>query len=209
MTDDQWKALAMLLDKGFKWREPFVGAVEDTYQVLLDGYEPAQIASAITALVASGQVFGPTPGEIVAQIREDPDIPVWSEAYDKIYGRRGILRARPPYPSGGWTGDQLQVAQDKLGLELADEYHPLFGAFVRTQTLRRLRMLHVDDPNHGELVRKELGEDWALFIATTDRRQVAAIAAGGQRRGLRRVDPSTVINGHTTSGRVPELEPGR
>lgn len=160
------------------------------------GVTPHQALVALRSCEAD-QKFPPSAPELAALARVDPDVPIWSEAFDKIYGRGGVLCARPSYPPGGWTGDELQVAQDKLALERADGFHRLLGAFVRTQTLRRLRMLHVDDPDHGELVRKELGKDWDQFVATTDRRQIAAIASGDQRHGLRRVDPTSFLGSQT------------
>lgn len=79
MTNDEWASIALLLHRGFKWSEAFGAAHDRAYRILLDGYEAEQIAAALNALVARGQVFGPTAGEIVGEIRRDPDAPTFAE----------------------------------------------------------------------------------------------------------------------------------
>lgn len=192
MTTEEWNAIELLLDKGFKWREPFGEVQSSVYRTLLDGHSCDLIVDVIRALVARGQVFGPTPGEIVALIRLDPSLPTWAEAYQLLYGRGGVMKAHPKYPPGGWTGSELEEARDRVQLERADALHPMLGAFVRGYGLARLRMLEVDDPAFGELERKRLGEHWARFVVANEGREVASLVAG-RRGSLARFDPAEAL----------------
>jgi hypothetical protein len=71
--------------------------------------------------------------------------------------------------------------------------HPLLGDFVERYGVHRLRMLPVDDPDYGELRRRELREAWNRHREATEERDVAALAS--RRRGeLRRFDPLRSLN---------------
>jgi hypothetical protein len=202
MISDEWQTISMLLDKGFKWREPFGEAHAATYRVLLDGYDAEQIAGALRKLIARGQVFGPTPGELVALINEDPSQPTPEEAYQMIYGRGGVMRARLK-PGASYASEaQMLGARDQVRLERAQEIHPLLGAFVERFGVHRLAMLEVDDPEYGELRRKEVREAWVRHCEAFAGREVAAIASG-RRSGLGKLDPLSALGVPR-----PELEPG-
>ena len=138
------------------------------------------------------QRFPPSAPELAALARRDPSAPTFAEAYAAIYGPRGVLRARPPYPPGGWSGSELQAACDELALQRAFERHPLLGAFIRAYGLARLRMLEVDDPDYGEIRRKELRSDFEQYVAANEHREVAALVAG-RRGSLGRLDPLAAL----------------
>lgn len=191
MTNEEWDTFAMLLDKGFKWKEPFGPAHEFTYRTLLDGYEPEQIAAVLRMLVARGQVFGPTPGEIVAAIRKDPGAPTFEEAYRLIFGAGGVLRARLPYDGPVLDPERRRDAAARARMA---EIHPLVASFVDRYGQDRLRMLEVDHPDYGDLKRKELREAWDRHCEAMEGREVAALASG-RRDGLRAFDPLTAIGG--------------
>jgi hypothetical protein len=189
MTDDEWNVISLLLDHGFKWREPFGKGHETSYRVLLDGYDPEQIGGALRQLVARGQVFGPTPGEIVELIRADPSMPTGAEMVTLLYARGGVFKARPPYSGRPLTDSDFEEAQ----WARAGELHPSIGAFVRTQGLRRLRMLEVDHEVYGESTRRRLLEEWNTFIEANEGRDLAALAAGPARGQLGRFDPLAAL----------------
>jgi hypothetical protein len=138
------------------------------------------------------QRFPPSAPELAALARRDPSAPTFAESYNAIYGPRGVLRARPPYQDGGWSGNELQAASDELALKRADQCHQLLGAFVRAYGLERLRLLEVDDPDYGEIRRKELRADFEQYVAANEHRELAALAAG-RRGSLGRLDPHAAL----------------
>ncbi len=175
LADREWQAIALLLERGFKWREPFAGAHDRTYRTLLADYDEDALATALRKLVAGGQVYGPTPGEIVQAIEGDAERPTFLEAYSAIYdshpawcGGRGILWTRPADPA-----------------DRAWDIHPLIGAFVQSYGVERLRMLEVDHDEKGAMNRHQLELAWERFVEAHAHRDAAALAAG-RRRELRR-----------------------
>jgi hypothetical protein len=193
MSDDKWSAIALLLERGFKWSEPFAGAHERVYRTLLDGYDETQIAAAIRRLVTAGQVFGPTPGEIVRAIEADAYRPTFIEAFSAIYelrpvcGGRGVLRTR----GGNGTSDR------DARLDRAYEIHPLLGAFVQAYGLDRLEMLEVDHDEKAAVIRRQLEQTWDRFAEANEHRDAAALANGRRRelaRGPKRLDFRHVLD---------------
>jgi hypothetical protein len=190
VTDDEWNGLSLLLAKGFKWKVPFGNAADErAYRILLDGIEPEQIAGVLRSFVARGQVFGPTPGEIVAELRSDPSAPTFEEAYRLIYGPGGVLRARPAYAG---AGSITATSLDRAAYDRATELHPLVSQFVHRCGLARLRALEVDG-EYGELVRKDLKRAYEDLTAALDGREVAAIASGRRGAGLTALDPMAAL----------------
>lgn len=191
MTPDEWESIALLLDKGFKWREPFGVAQSTTYRVLLDGHAAEQIAGALRVLVGRGQVFGPTPGEIVSLIRSDPSKPTFEEAYQLIYGPRGILWGRS-------NGQAAEFARSSM--------HPLVGSFAVRYGIERLRLLEVDHEDYGPLRRKELQAAWDRHAEATEGRNLASLMS--PRRGeLGLLDPLAAIGvGSFGLAQLPEGE---
>lgn len=173
MTDAEWDTFALLLDKGFKWREPFGQAHETTYRVLLDGYDGEQIAYALRALIASGQVFGPTPGEIVAAVRTDPSRPTFEEMLHGLYGPGGIY---------GFKRSGVTIS-------------PWVTAFADNFGRERLRLLEIEDPDEGKWRRRELQDAWERFLEANESRQAHEIAARSGRGTLGRINPLAAIEG--------------
>lgn len=172
MTREQWDTIALLLDKGFKWREPFGEAHDLAYRTLLEGCEAAQIANVLRALVARGQVFGPTPGEIVALVRHDPDnpIPTFEECFQQLYGPGGLF---------GFKRSGVTVS-------------PWVTAFADGFGRERLRLLEVDDETDGKWRRRELEQAWDRFVEASEGRELAQIAAG-RRGAIGRFDPAAAL----------------
>ena len=191
MTNDEWDSICLLLDKGFKWREPFAEVQAGVYRTLLEGHSADEVLTVIRALVARGQVFGPTPGEIVAEMRSDPSAPTFIEAYALIYGRRGILRARPnvtTFADEGERGRAYRAAQRARAATM----HPLVADFCERYGYDRLELLEVNDPTWGDAKRRELEGAWNTHVERLGERGVRAIA---ERRGdgLARLDPLSVV----------------
>ena len=80
--------------------------------------------------MARGQVFGPTPGEIVSMIRMDPSQPTPEEAYQMIYGPRGVMRARAK-PGGSYANEAAMIGahDDAKVARRRSSCTPLFGCF--------------------------------------------------------------------------------
>lgn len=128
----------------------------------------------ITAAAQAGDKFPPAPGEIVAAAREQAhSVPTFAEAYRLIWGRRGLL-SRDCDP---------------------DTIHPLVRSFAVRQGIERLRMLPVDDPDYGELRRKELEAQWDRHVEAMEgrERQVLALPSAERGQGLRKLDPLSAL----------------
>lgn len=128
----------------------------------------------ITAAARAGDRFPPAPGEIVAAAREQArSVPTFAEAYRLIWGRRGLL-SRDCDPS---------------------RVHPLVRSFAVRQGMDRLRVLPVEDPDYGELRRKELEAQWDRHVEAMEgrERQVLALPSGDRGQGLRRLDPLVAL----------------
>lgn len=194
MTTVDWKAVATSLlgswpSQVASWGPEGIAAF--IAEVQARGVTPE---GALTAIRSCGpdQKFPPSAPELAGLARrsEAPRI-LWAEAYQLLYGRGGVFRARPKY-NGGWRDNELQVATDKLQLERAEELSPLLGAFVRSTGLRRLRTIELDDPEYGALRLKELEAEWDRFCEVNEDRDIAQIVA--PRRGsMGRVDPLAAL----------------
>jgi hypothetical protein len=193
MTSDEWGAICLLLDKGFKWREPFGKAQSSAYRMLLEGYSAEQLMTVIRALVARGQVFGPTPGEIVAEIRCDPSRPTFVEAYALIYGKGGILRARSAESTFGDEGERGRAYRAAQRARAAG-MHPLVASFVDRYGLDRLEVLPLNDPEFGDAKRRELERSWDDHVEAMEGRDVRALASGRRGEGLARLDPLSALD---------------
>lgn len=138
----------------------------------------------------AGSDFPPSAPNIAARARRDVSTPTFDECYRLIYGRNGILRARPPYP-----GRALRPADfDEARRRKLSEVHPLVRSFVERHGLARLQALEVEDPEFGELRRKELRASYEQHRAVFEERGAVALASGG-RDGLRSLDPLSAIGG--------------
>lgn len=201
MNRDEWDSISILLDKGFKWREPFGEVQAAAYNTLLAGHSANEIMGAVRKLVANGQVFGPTPGEIVASIHEDVSVPTFPEFQTMIYGPGGVItagkrgvndlrRSQMAETGSSWIdqGDQKR-ALDHAAQAHADRLHQLVGSFVARYGLARLRNLELDDPEYGMLRRKDLEREWGEHVEISGHRDAAHIASGDRRGELGRFDP--------------------
>ena len=187
ITPDEWASLCLLIEEG--WPGEFGDAAEKAWRVLLDDYDADRVLRAVKALVARGGKFRPSVAEVVAEIRHDPSRPTFEEAYRLIYGRGGVLRARLPYAGPIVDADARRGEAMRARMS---EIHPLVAAFVDRFGLGRLRALAVDDPDYGELRRKELREAWDRHVEAVDGREIAQFASG-RRDGLQAFDPLAVL----------------
>lgn len=206
--DEGWAAFTALLRRGFASRDEFTAADERVYRLLLDGVEPAAATRALQELVLSGQELLPKPGKIVARARADRSVPTFDEAFRLIFGPGGVLRARPAVRRWADETERRRLFLDAATARAAS-MHPLIGSFVERQGLERLREMpvHDDEPTGQRAMwaRKELREAWERHIEATDAREIAAIASGDRRAGLRRLDPLTAIGaGHDPVHEITE-----
>jgi hypothetical protein len=127
----------------------------------------------------------PSAGNLVAAALVDPSTPTFEEALDAIYGRGGILKARPEHKALITEDDELRAKRDAL-----EAAHPLIASFALSQGLTRLAGLPLEDPEWGTKHRRDLEAAWTRHLESGHQRQVAALAAGG---APRRLDPAASL----------------
>lgn len=203
---ETWDAFCGLIDEG--WPGTFDEKAARSWRVLLDGVEPGQAVAAMRRLLFTGQRFRPSASELLGELRRDPGAPTFEEAYRLIFAPGGVLAARPG--NGGPVTYSSEADRRALlnqaATDRAAELHPLVAGFVARQTPARLRALEVDDPDYGELRRKELRDSWDRHVEAFTGRETAALAAGTGRTGLRQLDPLASLG--LTPDR-PAIEPAR
>lgn len=217
MNPDEWDAISILLDKGFKWREPFGEVQAAAYHTLLSGHSTSEIMGAVRKLVANGQVFGPTPGEIVSAIHQDVSVPTFPEFEAMVYGPEGVMKTAKravtarKRQNGIHAGTGPQIGLDEAervfvdaGQARSDELHPVLGSFVARVGVRRLRDLELDDPDYGPIRRRDLEREWDEHVEVSGHRDAAHIASGDRRGELGRFDPVSYLRSP-----APALKPGR
>lgn len=200
MSDDEWTAIEMVLEEC--WPGNWSMNTGRAYRMMLDAFAPVQILAALR--MVGRKPFRPSAGEILAQLEADPGRPGWTEVLTAIYGRQGVLSARPPRQPYE-TEHHRQEARYAACLERArGEFHPLIAAFVETATPRRLDELGVGDEEYGGARREQLRKEWEAFVehAEERRRFGLPLATGGRRMELRPLD---VLAG-LRPGSAPQLE---
>lgn len=197
-TDETWAKFFDLLDNG--WPGDLDPDATDAYQVLLDGTDPAMIVEALRRLLHRGARFRPSAAEILAAAREDPSKPTADEALELIFGRGGVLAARPKRRVGIILADEREQLLEEARRDRLAAMHPLVAAFVERQGgLRRLARLNLDGPDadgidRTELRRRELAMAWNEHVEAFDGREVAALASPRSTAGqLTRFDPLAAL----------------
>lgn len=217
MTSDEWAAISMLLDKGFKARvdEPFDETRAAAYFILLGEQTADSVMNAIRKLIAGGQMFRPMPGEIVQAINGDVSVPTFAEFHTMIYGydgvmtagKRGVndLRRRQMLETGStWLDDgQRKREFNQAAQAHADRLHHVVGSFVARYGVRRLQNLEIDDLEYGAIRRRDLEREWAEHVEVSGHRDAASVAAGERRGELGRFDPVAYLRSN-----APALEEG-
>jgi hypothetical protein len=177
MTADEFNACSALIRDWFKGE--YTADKKDSYRIALGELPGEHVLLALRKLVAQGQVFTPTPGEIISAIEQDPGVPTWAEAEARIFATPSTLR--------------------RLGAP-----HPALASFVdQMGGMDRLRRLPVDDVEQGKWERKRLREQWAEHLEAWDSRREHMVALGRGDGGPRRLDPISALG----LGR-PQLEEG-
>lgn len=184
-SEHEWDTFTGLLEDG--WPGEFDDRRADAYRVLLDGIEPGEAVRALRVLLRTSK-FRPSTAEIVQAAEQDPSKPTFDEAYQLIFGPRGVLRARPAVARWGSEGERRRLFNE-AAMDRAASMHPLIGSFCERQGLDRLRGMPVDDPDQGHWRRRELQQAWQEHVEASAGREVAVLAAGASGKGLRRLDP--------------------
>lgn len=186
-TSDEWDTFVHLLASA--WHGHLDDETAAAWRLLLDGLALEEAVATLRRLLADGRPHRPSVSEFLAAARADPGRPTFAEAYQLIFGPRGILRARPAGRQAFADAGEQRRAETEAAVARAAELHPLVGGFVRSQGLPLLRRLPIDDPEWGHKHRGDLERAWGAFVAAHDGREVAALAAGTGREGLRQLDP--------------------
>lgn len=160
---------------------------------------PGDVLRAIDTWPA-GSDFPPSAPNLAGAALHDPSAPTAEEAVRLIFGRGGVLRARPARGAEFDNEAQRLRALDRARTERAFELHPLLGAFVERFGADRLAALPVDDPEYGELRLRDVREAWARHCETFKDRKVAERASPAGHRGLSRLDPLAALGSGTTAG---------
>lgn len=156
------------------------------------GLTVEQVIGAIDTWPA-GSDFPPSAPNLAAAALRDPSAPTFVEAYRLIYGPDGILRAQPSVRRRFADDGERQRAYDQAALDRARGAHPLVCSFVIRYGIARLRDLPLDDPEHGDIRRRELEAAWDRHVEAMDGRDAAALAARMPRGELGRFDPLAVL----------------
>lgn len=207
MEDREWTLIAGVLEEC--WPGEWTERTGPAYRLLLDTYSPEAVVTALRKIALRPATFKrrPSAQDILSTLEEDPDRPTFEMMLEGL-GR--VLRARPVkrvfYAEE--EEDRLVSAEEMKrravreasGLAAGKE-HPLVASFILTR-LDRLALLQLEDPDYGELRRKELREEWDRFVGAREGRE-RHLLAGGRRGELGRLEPLKAI------GAVrPELEAG-
>jgi hypothetical protein len=185
-TDETWLGFCALLDEA--WPGSFDPDAERAYRVLLDDLEPGAAIGALRRLLYGGQRFRPSVAELLAAIRKDPSRPTFEEAWTLIEESMGCC-ARGPFISEA----AMHRADDVEFLRDLNHRNPLVRSFVERYGVRRIQELPINDPQWGEKTRRELREAWERHVEASEGREVAALASGEGREGLRQLDPLSAL----------------
>lgn len=190
ITPDEWETIALLIDEG--WPGEFTDAAAAAWRVFLDDYDADRVLTALKVIVARGGRFRPSVAEVAAEINVDRGAPTFIEAYQLIYGGRGVLAARPKGSLWWDTPAQRERAYEDAARERAAEMHPLVGRFIDRYGIGRLRMLALDDPEFGAVRRRELQADYEHLTEAMEGRRLESIAAP-RRNELAKLDPLAAL----------------
>ena len=186
MTRDEWDGLSLFIEAW--WPGEFPDVMAEAWRAALGDFDREAVLSALKARLARGDRWRPAVSEVVAEIRKDPTKPTFEEAQTLIYGRGGVLKARPE-PGQRYANEAAMLgARDDAAQARACELHPLLASFVERYGVARLRNLELGDPEWGQVRLRELREAWDRHCEAMEDRDVAELVAG--RRGeLAAFDP--------------------
>lgn len=208
MTDTTVKDIARALlgswpNQVANWGRDGIAAYVE--EVLARGISPDQALHAIRGCPAD-QAFPPSAPELAGLARqtEAGPAPTFDEALTLIYGKGGILRARPEQRTFDTVAEQAR-AVNGARVARARQLHPLVGSFAVRYGLERLHLLPINDPDYGGVRRRELERAWTQHVEAMQGRELAAIAIGEPRRGLTKFDPLAALGQRPAVG---ELETG-
>lgn len=182
-TEKEWSTFCVLLDDA--WPGEFTERQFSSYRALLEPVEPAQAGEALIRLLHSGQRFRPSVAELLSAIRSDPSQPTFAEAWVLIKRALKAGHVRGTFSSTA----AMHRAEDKASLLLLAGSHPLVSSFAERQGVRRLKGIPFDDATWGEKHRRDLEQAWDQHVEAFEGREVASLASGEGREGLRQLDP--------------------
>lgn len=182
MTDDEWDAIAYVLEEG--WHGQFPDDKRRVTRMFIDAYDPEVVMAALHRIAQNGKPFRPESPEIIKAIRDVtvPPVPSWAEAWHVVQramsrsGRDGISKTME------W---------------LRERQHPVVAAFVDVEDLRQLTMTEFWDPEWGPARIKGLEQRWAQFVAVANERLERGLAIESHARrtiGPARFDPTKALS---------------
>jgi hypothetical protein len=191
MTDDEWAAISLIL--ATCWPGEFTEAAETAWRAMLGDEDPAATLIAVKTIAPTVQHgFRPSVGDVLRELRRDPDEPDFAEAFEVIYGRGGVLRQRTKVRKGIWDAGEREELDQLAQLDFLndeDEVHPKIRAFALEQTLSHLRReapVRDDEDGHNGARRHRLERSWEEFSERYTLEGYRALATGRERRDLRK-----------------------
>lgn len=168
MTDDEWDAIALLLDQC--WKGEFTDERARSYRVFLDRHPADLVIAALERLVQDGSPFLPAVAEIVKAINQltAPAIPPWTEVWPAM--QRAMKRDTPE--------DAVAYVEEHAGLFAA--------GFYSLENHDVLRMTPFFDEDWGRLRIDELHKRWTDYTDRVEERARSgrALDAARLRRGI-------------------------
>ncbi|HEX7088708.1 MAG TPA: hypothetical protein VF192_01150 [Longimicrobiales bacterium] len=186
--DDEWAIVEETLMLAFPDTERNRWDAESSmrsYRIIIGDVPPAAVLVALRRLALESEgKWRPSAGDILRVLNEDPERPTFEDMI-------AALKAACKYPAGGRREARAQ------------REHALIAGFI-VPRLERLVMLRLDDPEYGELRRKELRMEWDAFVEAQEGRE-RHLLAGGRRNELGRLEPLRALGLTPPAG---ELEAG-
>jgi hypothetical protein len=175
MPDERWRGFIRALlgswpSQVASWGEEGIAAYVAEVQARGVGPEDA-----IGAIRASTSSFPPSAGELAKLARSDPSRPSFQEAYQTIYGAKGIT----------WSHYRERALA---------QAHPFVRAFAESYGIDRLGMLEVNHDTYGGAVRRDLERAYEGFAERFDQRELVSVRQGR----LGRINPQIGVHPEST-----------
>lgn len=176
MNGRDWDAICHILSGAYKG--DFTESKANIYRQFLIKYDRAEMEAAMLILSERGQVFLPTPGELIAAIGLVSRV----EAPDFTTAMRFIRRI------GKYPDDTKFVRW------LEEACHPIVAAWVSDFGVRNIRYEEVDDPDYGGLILRRWRHSYDQYVAHgKTNEQIQRALNGHAHPGVKRLSTASAL----------------
>lgn len=185
---------------GQNWK-PVANALLGSWPSQVNSWGPEVLAAFCSELAARGVTpdaaliavrsyspdadFPPSAARLAQVARSDAKAPAGMEIAAVLWGPKGVMHARAPYPEGGWRGpDGHRRADDQARLDAATVHGPLVAAFVESVGVDALKAHDPVDAEWGPANGRWLAAEWEAFQIRASERGVHALLAQRRVEGL-------------------------